>query len=106
MPRILFIEHDGREHAVDARVGHSVMRAAVDHEVPGIVAECGGSMACGTCQGYIDAPWFERLPPRSAEETSMLEASGHMRANSRLTCQLTVQADMDGLIVRLPESQY
>jgi len=106
MPRILFIEHDGREHSVEARVGQSVMRAAVDNDVPGIIAECGGSMACTTCQGYVDPRWLGRFPPRSAAETSMLEASGQMRANSRLTCQLTVQADMDGLVLRLPESQY
>jgi len=106
MPRIIFIEHDGTEHTVQARVGQSVMRAAVENSVPGIMADCGGSMACGTCQGYIDPRWLGQFPARSAGESGMLEAGGQMRANSRLTCQLIVQAGMDGMVVRLPESQY
>jgi 2Fe-2S ferredoxin len=106
MAKIVFIEHNGTEHTLEARVGQSIMQAAVDHSVPGIMADCGGSMACGSCQGYIDVRWVNKLPPRSKDETAMLEASSHMQENSRLTCQLTVNDEMDGMIVRLPESQY
>jgi 2Fe-2S ferredoxin len=106
MPKIIFIEHGGAEHEVEARIGQSIMQAAIEHSVPGIMADCGGSMACGSCQGYIDVRWLNKFPPPSGDETAMLEASSHMHENSRLTCQLTVQAYMDGIIVRLPESQY
>jgi 2Fe-2S ferredoxin len=106
MPRIVFIEHNGTEHVVEARVGQSVMQAAIEHAVPGIMADCGGSLACGSCQGYVDPGWFGKFQPRGGDETAMLEAGSHMQENSRLTCQLTVRDDMEGLVVRLPESQY
>jgi 2Fe-2S ferredoxin len=106
MPTIVFIEHNGKEHVVEARSGQSVMQAAIEHSVPGIMADCGGSLACGSCQGYIDPRWLDKFQPRSADETAMLEAGSHMQDNSRLTCQLTVRDDLDGIIVRLPEAQY
>jgi 2Fe-2S ferredoxin len=106
MPKIVFIEHNGKEHLVEARVGQSVMQAAIEHSVPGIMADCGGSLACGSCQGYIDPRWLDKFKPRNSDETAMLEAGSHMQDNSRLTCQLTVKDDLDGMIVRLPESQY
>jgi ferredoxin, 2Fe-2S len=106
MPRIVFVEHTGAEHTVECRPGESFMQAAVENAVPGIMADCNGALACGTCQGYVDAPWFTRLPPKSAEEAAMLECNSHLRENSRLTCQLTMKDELDGIVVRLPESQY
>lgn len=106
MPRITFIEHDGQAHAVEARVGTSLMRAAADHGVPGIMADCGGEMTCGSCHGFIDERWPRALAGRGANETALIEAAGWLQPNSRLTCQLQVQAWMDGMVVRLPASQY
>jgi 2Fe-2S ferredoxin len=106
MPTIVFIEHNGTEHVVQAKSGQSIMQAAIEHSVPGIVADCGGSLACGSCQGYVDERWLDRFPPRSNDEVAMLEATAHPKSNSRLTCQLTVRDEIDGIVVRLPESQY
>jgi len=106
MPRIVFVEHNGTEHVVEGRTGESLMQSAVENAVPGIMADCNGALACGTCQGYVDAPWLERLPAKSAEEAAMLECNSHLRENSRLTCQLTMKDELDGIVVRLPQSQY
>jgi ferredoxin, 2Fe-2S len=106
MPKVVFIEHNGTEHTVEATVGQSIMQAAVANSVPGIEADCGGSLACGTCQGYIDSRWLGEFQEKSAGESAMLAVSSHLQSNSRLTCQLTLRAGMDGIIVRLPESQY
>ena len=104
MPQIVFIAPDGARHAVEAAVGASVMRAAMLNDVDGILAECGGAAACATCHVFIadDA----RLPPRTDLEDDMLEATAVPRtAESRLSCQVFVTADLDGLQVRIPESQ-
>jgi 2Fe-2S ferredoxin len=106
MPKIVFIEHDGAEHPVDAAIGRSVMQAAVDNMVPGIVADCGGSCSCGTCHGFIDERWLAKVPAVKSDEGSMLEGLIETQANSRLTCQIDVTPDLDGMIVRLPKSQF
>ena len=106
MPKIVFIEHNGEEHVVNADIGRSVMQAAVDNFVPGIVADCGGSCSCGTCHGFVDARWLEALPAIQPNEQSLLEGLLETRADSGLTCQLEVTAALDGLIVRLPKSQF
>jgi len=103
---IRFIQHDGREQAVDATDGESVMRAANDHGVPGIVADCGGCMTCATCHVYLPHEWFERLAPPTEDETAMLEAAVDPRPNSRLSCQIIVSADVEGLIVNVPKNQF
>lgn len=105
MPKIVFIEHDGTEHAVEANPGSSVMRAAVDNAVPGIVADCGGCCSCATCHGYVDPAWLSKVPPPSAEEASMLEGALQVLENSRLTCQIPMSDELDGIVVRLPASQ-
>jgi 2Fe-2S ferredoxin len=105
MPKVTFIEHDGTVHAVEAEAGRSVMQAANDHMVPGILADCGGNCACATCHVYVDGAWVARLAPPSKEEREMIECALHVQDNSRLSCQLPVTAEIDGLIVRLPESQ-
>jgi 2Fe-2S ferredoxin len=106
MTKVVFIEHNGTEHVIDAENGKSVMQTAVDNMVPGIVGDCGGCCSCATCHSYIDSAWLSKLPHKSNEENMMLEGAIAVEDNSRLTCQLTVQPDMDGLVVRLPASQY
>ncbi|HEX8539251.1 MAG TPA: 2Fe-2S iron-sulfur cluster-binding protein [Cystobacter sp.] len=105
MTKIKFIEADGKEHEVEAQEGQSVMQAAVSHLVPGIVAECGGFASCATCHGYVDEAWLKKLPPPDEAEAAMIECAFHVRPNSRLTCQLKVKPELDGMVIRLPVSQ-
>lgn len=105
MPKITFIEFGGAVHHVDAEVGQSVMQAATNNLVPGIIADCGGNCACATCHVYIDEPWRSRATPPSKEEQEMIECALHVTEASRLSCQVHVTPGLDGLIVRLPESQ-
>lgn len=106
MPMITFIQHDGSRQTVEAAVGSSVMQAAMDNLVPGILADCGGSCACATCHAYVDDGWWAKLPGPGDDESLMMEAAAHRRERSRLTCQITVTPELDGLVVRFPESQY
>lgn len=105
MVKITFVEHSGQEHVVDVEVGKSVMQAAVENMVPGIIADCGGNCSCATCHVYVDEQWAERVTPPSQGEADMLECALHIQQTSRLSCQLAVTPELDGLIVRLPESQ-
>ena len=106
MPKIVFIEHNGTEHVVEAVVGRSVMQAAVENFVPGIVADCGGSCACATCHGFVDDRWRAAIPAVQADEQSLLEGLLDTQSNSRLTCQIEITPGLDGLVVRLPRSQF
>jgi 2Fe-2S ferredoxin len=106
MPKIVFIEHNGAQHVVNGQVGRSVMQTALDHQVPGILAECGGSCVCATCHGHIDAQWWPRLRPIQADEESLLEGLPERLSSSRLTCQIDLTTELDGLTVRLPKSQF
>jgi 2Fe-2S ferredoxin len=106
MTRITFIEANGREHAVDAQPGRSVMEAAVDHQIPGIVGECGGSAMCATCHVYVESPAPDQLNPVRPEEETMLEFTAcERRAQSRLSCQVKVTEALAGSVFRLPERQ-
>jgi ferredoxin, 2Fe-2S len=105
MPRITFIEFNGSEHTVEAKEGQSVMQAAMDHLVPGIVAECGGFANCATCHAYVAEEWLPKLPPPESMEQTMLDCAFHLQSNSRLSCQLKVTPELEGLVVRLPISQ-
>lgn len=105
MPRMTFIEHGGQKHEVDAEVGQSVMQVAINHMVPGIIADCGGNCACATCHVYVEAPWDARTGSPSKEERDMIDCALHVRATSRLSCQIKLSAELDGLVVNLPESQ-
>jgi 2Fe-2S ferredoxin len=106
MPQITYIHPDGSEQTVDAEVGESVMIAATTNDVDGIVAECGGNMMCATCHVYVDEAQVSRLPGIEDEEDTMLEQTASPRKdNSRLSCQLEVTPELDGLVVRLPETQ-
>ena len=106
MPTIRYILHDGTEHAIDAPLGDSVMIVAVRNNFDGILAECGGACSCATCHVHIDPAWVDRLPPREELEEEMLDFAEDVDETSRLSCQLKITEDMDGLIVNVPESQY
>jgi 2Fe-2S ferredoxin len=105
MAKITYIEHDGAEHTVDVENGITVMEGAIRNLVPGIDADCGGACACATCHVYVDAAFTEKTGERSSMEDSMLDFASDVRDNSRLSCQIKVTDDLDGLIVRLPEHQ-
>ncbi|MEO7707980.1 MAG: 2Fe-2S iron-sulfur cluster-binding protein [Caldimonas sp.] len=105
MTRILFIQPDGREQATEGDPGQSVMQAAIGAMVPGIVADCGGACSCATCHGYVDDAWVNRVPPPSAEEADMIDAGClDVLPTSRLTCQIRLTAELDGLVIRIPPS--
>jgi 2Fe-2S ferredoxin len=105
MPRITLIESSGTAHTIDATLGESVMQAAMSNRVPGILADCGGSCSCATCHVYVDEDWRERIPPASAAERDMIECALHVQEGSRLSCQIEIRDELEGLVVRLPESQ-
>ena len=106
MAKIIFIEHSGTTHEVEAKTGLSVMEAAVKNNVPGIDADCGGACACATCHVYVDPAWLDKTGKPSAMEESMLDFAENVESNSRLSCQIKVSDALDGLTVRLPESQH
>lgn len=106
MPNVTYIEHNGTEHVIDVAVGQSVMLGAVSNGVPGIDADCGGQCACATCHVYVDPKWFDQLPAPQTMETEMLNFATSTMPNSRLSCQIPMTAQLDGLIVRMPEGQH
>jgi 2Fe-2S ferredoxin len=105
MPKITYIDQDGTERAVEAELGATVMETAINNDVPGILATCGGSCSCATCHVYVDEEWFEKLPPLSLEELDMLDAAHDLEPNSRLSCQILVTEEIDGLVVKTPPRQ-
>jgi 2Fe-2S ferredoxin len=105
MPTVTFIEHDGTTHEVEATPNRTLMQIALDHGVPGILGDCGGSCSCATCHGHVDAAWRERLPPLNETESFMLDGVPTRDAGSRLCCQIKVTAELDGIVVRLPAEQ-
>jgi len=105
MPKIVFIEPGGGRREIDAPLGITLMEAARQHGVQGVVAQCGGACACATCHVYIDPAWGPRLPPREEMEEGMLESAWESRGNSRLSCQIHITADLDGLEVTVPRKQ-
>ena len=105
MPKVTYIEHDGTAHTIDLLAGESVMRGAVDNEVPGIDADCGGACACATCHVYVDEAWRDKVGAPSPMEEDMLDFGFDVRPNSRLSCQIKVSDDLDGLVVATPERQ-
>lgn len=105
MPKVIFIESTDVEHSVEAQAGRSLMQIAVDNLVPGIDGECGGVCSCATCHVYVDPEWQARLPPRSSDESLMLEGATEVDERSRLSCQLKMRDEWDGLILNIPQSQ-
>jgi len=105
MPKITYIEHSGKSHTIEIANGLSVMEGAVQNNIPGIDADCGGSMACATCHVYVKEEWFNKLPKKEDGEEDMLDMAFEPKKNSRLSCQLMVSDQLDGLVVNLPEKQ-
>jgi ferredoxin len=106
MPAITYKLVDGSSRTIDVPAGISAMQAARRHRVPGIVAQCGGALACGTCHVYVDPDWLDRLPtPRAAELQTLGSVAAERKANSRLCCQIIMAAALDGLVVAVPERQ-
>ena len=105
MPKITYIEHSGKSHTIEVANGLSVMEGAVQNNIPGIDADCGGSCACATCHVYVDEKWFITLPKKDSAEEDMLDMAFEPKTNSRLSCQLMVSEQIDGLVVNLPEKQ-
>ena len=106
MAKITFVEHNGTSHVVDAENGLSVMRAAIDHNVPGIDADCGGECACATCHVYVEPAWRAAVGSRTETEDTMLSFAAATQDPSRLACQITVSAALDGLVVHTPDGQH
>ena len=106
MPTIHYILKDGSTRSVEAKLGASVMETAIQHNIRGIDAECGGSCSCATCHVYVDEAFVDRLTPPDEMEGELLDGTASERApNSRLSCQIPVTAELDGLTVRVPETQ-
>jgi 2Fe-2S ferredoxin len=105
MPKINFIDSEGEHHVVEAENGATLMETAMQNGVPGIIASCGGGCACATCHVYVDEAWLQRTGERSAEEDDMLYSAIDVAPNSRLSCQIVVSKDLDGLVVRIAERQ-
>ena len=105
MPKIKYIEHNGKEHEVNVSNGLSVMEGAVQNDIPGIDADCGGGMACATCHVYVKEEWLDKLPVKEDGEEDMLDMAFEPKNNSRLSCQLIVSDELDGLEVNIPSKQ-
>jgi ferredoxin, 2Fe-2S len=106
MAKITYIEHNGAEHVIDVKNGLSVMEGAVKNNIPGIDADCGGACACATCHVQVEPEWAGKLPPKSEMEETMLDFAIQPKPTSRLSCQLRVTSELDGLRVRVPPSQH
>ncbi|MEN9538263.1 MAG: hypothetical protein RLZZ126_498 [Pseudomonadota bacterium] len=106
MPQVTFIEFNGTPHTVRAETGQSLMLAAVNNNVPGIDADCGGNCACATCHVYVEPAWQDKVGEQSAMETDMLDFAAGTQPNSRLACQIQVTDAHEGLTVRMPAGQH
>ena len=105
MPKITYIEADGTRHEIEAELGSTVMETAIMNGVPGIIAECGGACTCATCHAYVDESFVEIVGPPSMMEEDMLDFAYEVKPNSRLSCQIKVKPELDGLIMRVPSRQ-
>ena len=105
MPKITYIEHNGKSHEIEVSNELSVMEGALQNNIPGIDADCGGSCACATCHVYVDEKWFDKLPKKESAEEDMLDMAYEPKKNSRLSCQITVEDGLDGLVVKMPSKQ-
>ena len=105
MAKITYIEHSGKSHTIQVQNGLTVMEGAIQNNIPGIDADCGGSMACATCHVYVKEEWFNKLPKKEDGEEDMLDMAYEPNKFSRLSCQLTVSDELEGLVVNLPVKQ-
>ena len=106
MAKITYVDHEGTERAIEATNGESVMEAAIKNSIPGIDADCGGACACATCHVYVDEAFMDKVGAPEDMEQSMLDFAENVKATSRLSCQISVSDDLDGLKVTTPESQH
>ena len=105
MAKITYIDFEGKSRTVEVENGLSIMEGAIQNDIPGIDADCGGSMACATCHVYVEEKWFNKLPKAEDAEVDMIDMAYDPKKNSRLSCQLIVTNELDGLIVTTPEKQ-
>ena len=105
MAKITYIEHKGKSHEIEVANGLTVMEGAVQNNIPGIDADCGGSCACATCHVYEDEKWFDKLPKKENAEEDMLDMATEPKKFSRLSCQITVTDELNGLVVKMPSKQ-
>ena len=105
MPKITYITHKDEKHTVEVQNGLTVMEGAVQNDIPGIDADCGGGMACATCHVYVKDGWFDKIPPKEDGEEDMLDMAFEPKKNSRLSCQIIISDELDGLIVNIPSKQ-
>ena len=105
MAKITYIEHNGKSHTVEVQNDLTVMEGAVQNDIPGIDADCGGACACATCHVYVEPEWFDKLPKIENAEEDMLDVAFEPNKFSRLGCQITVSDDLDGLVVKMPSKQ-
>ena len=105
MPKIIYVTSENETHTIDVDNGLTVMEGAVQNDIPGIDADCGGSMACATCHVYVEKNWLDKLPTPQEAETDMIDMAFEPKKNSRLSCQLIISDDLDGLIVTTPAKQ-
>ena len=105
MTKITYITHDNQTHTVEVQNGLTVMEGAVQNDIPGIDADCGGGMACATCHVYVKDEWFDKITPKEEGEEDMLDMAYEPKKNSRLSCQIIVSDELNGLVVHLPEKQ-
>tara|TARA_R110002124_G_scaffold239673_1_gene404850 strand:+ start:141 stop:461 length:321 start_codon:yes stop_codon:yes gene_type:complete len=106
MPKVNYITQDGERHEVEVETGYSIMEGAVNNNIEGIVAECGGACACATCHSYVDPAWLDKLAPMDDMEDSMLDAAFERKDNSRLTCQIEVSDELDGIVIYVADNDY
>jgi 2Fe-2S ferredoxin len=104
--KVIYIESTGQAHTVEVAEGWSLMEGAVKHLIPGIDADCGGACACATCQVYVAPGWEAKLPPKTDMEETMLDFAPDVKSNSRLSCQLRMKPDLDGIVLNLPKTQH
>ena len=105
MPKITYIDSTGNQKTIDVSKGLSVMEGAIQNNIPGIDADCGGGMACATCHVYVKEDWFNKLPKKAIGEDDMLDQAYEPDSSSRLSCQIIVSDELNGLVVHLPEKQ-
>jgi ferredoxin, 2Fe-2S len=105
MPKIIYIENSGKSKNVEVENGLSLMEGAVQNDIPGIDADCGGSMACATCHVYVEEKWLDKIPKAEDAEVDMIDMAYEPKSNSRLSCQIIINDELDGLTVKIPLKQ-
>ena len=105
MPKITYKTHDDKTHIIDVQNGLTVMEGAIQNDISGIDADCGGGMSCATCHVYVNEEWLDKLPAKEDGEEDMLDMAFEPKKNSRLSCQLIVSDNLDGLVVNIPSKQ-